>query len=473
MGPGVMRGARWFVAIAVAFASLAHAARGGDDTSAPNAATASRESLKDAVAQLARWCDERKLPVERDLTAQAVLVFDPDDAAARHWLGYMRRKDGTWFSTHPAAPTDSGKDALPEWEKRRAEIADALRAAVAETKKTVLVRETAALRDRACRALLTLVPDDAAARADDGEVFVRDKWLLAESAETAAGRKRIADIADAARKSTANVKVECRTDVDWPVVASLEGLTLRSRLDRRTTENLAKRFLQARRLFADVFGVETSLCKGLEVFALASFDENEAFVAGLSGLTDAQRKSFTQCGSYWMDDERLVLAHDDLRNREDVAVRHALQTMDSPCGPVCAAPPWIGEGAGMYLTYALVKTRLTAFVSNTDYVDQLVSREASDEKADWVTVVRRMIDRGVEPRIPILVGLPLDSMSKEDGLVAYALAAYFLEGRPKDLKSLLVLMHLGHDFHDSLAIICRTDAEGLECRFRRWLRETK
>lgn len=62
--------------------------------------------------------------------------------------------------------------------------------------------------------------------------------------------------------------------------------------------------------------------------------------------------------------------------------------------------------------------------------------------------------------------------AKDDGLLAYALAAYFLEGRPKDLEALLSALDASRtNQHEALAEVLGIDARVLQYRFVRWLRE--
>jgi hypothetical protein len=67
----------------------------------------------------------------------------------------------------------------------------------------------------------------------------------------------------------------------------------------------------------------------------------------------------------------------------------------------------------------------------------------------------------------------MNAMTKDDGLMAYALASYFVEGRPSDLAALLTGLSQAEKgaFHRVLAETCGVDVTALQARFVRWLHE--
>ena len=429
--------------------------------------------FRDKLESLAGWCDERRLFVERSRAAEALLLFDPDHERARDWLGFRRAKDGSWTRTEPPPAVDANKEALPEWTRRRDDLAAPFRSRTATPVPRPMFRKAAALRDRVNRALVGLLPDDPVLRENNGETRVAGTWMLKESAATAAGRRRMADAVREARKAAAKLKPEYGREPDWVAVFGLGDLTVRSALPKSVSEEFARAVAGGRELLSRVLETPLKPSGTIRVYAFADYWSHKRFLGARSDLSEEERKHDENMSGYWIGSQDLVLWYVDQPNRVDAAARLAISAADTGLGRMYLASDWMGEGMGMYLTYALVGTRLTVFVQDTEYSDEAIGRESADPRSDWVALARRMVDTGHDPKIPIVVGTPLNSMTKDDGLMAYALAAYFLESRPEDAAKLVGLTQFGTTFHDALAMVCGLDAEGLQARFIRWLHETK
>lgn len=470
--------ARWTSSLATA--ALAAAALAGDAPAGPAAPPRVDDALVSAfpaqLGELAAWCDGAQVLAERNRVAEAMLLFDPDDARARAWLGFRAEGEGKWKRVPGPLAANLAKEALPEWERRRDDLTAPYRAmspAARAMRWTSKDPKVAGLRDRVRRALVALAPDDAALRDLDGETHAGGRWILRETAATAAGRRRVADLARDARKAAAKAEAAWSREPDWVSVLSIGGFTVRSAFPKSDTEEIARGIVGARELFSRVFENEASIPDGLVVFLFADYWSHKRFLESRTDVKPERRKECLDLGNYWIGDGALVCYDEPQAERVDGLVRQTLSNVKSKIGRMYRASDWMGEGLGMYLTHALVGTRLTAFVQSTQYSDESVGREISDARSDWVALARRMVERGFEPKIPILVGTPLNSLTRDDGLFAYALGAYFLETRPSDAARLIARTQDGTNFHRALAETCGTDAEGLEVRFLRWLRETK
>ena len=428
--------------------------------------------FRDKLESLAVWCDERRLFVERSRAAEALLLFDPDHERARDWLGFRRAKDGSWTRTEPPPAVDANKEALPEWTRRRDDLAAPFRSRTATPVPPPMFRKAAALRDRVNRALVGLLPDDPVLRENNGETRVAGTWMLKESAATPAGRRRIADAAREARKAAARLKAVSSNEPKWTSVVEVGGAVVRSDFSRPGSEEIARGFLAARDLLSRVFATEVTP-SGVRLYVFSCWSSHKRFLDTRTEMTEEQRKRDEGLSAYWLDEEVIASQCFEQTERIDGVVRQSISNADTGLGRMYRASDWMGEGMGMYLTYALVGTRLTVFVQDTEYSDEAIGRESADPRSDWVALARRMVDAGHDPKIPIVVGTPLNSMTKDDGLMAYALAAYFLESRPEDAAKLVGLTQFGTTFHDALAMVCGLDAEGLQARFIRWLHETK
>lgn len=426
------------------------------------------------LRELGRWCGDARLGERRAVVAEALLLFDPDDADARAWLGQRPEGKDQWGRDPQAKPPlDLAKEALPEWDRRRA----ALAADVLATARPAVTSDpkTARLRDRVRRAVAALVPEEARARELAGEVKSGGRWVLRETAAAAEGRKRLERAATDAKRSTAKLKFETSAEAEWVTTLKLGKFEVRSMYARSQTEDVALGMIRARELLARALQLEPPPLPEFQVRIFADYWSCERYVKKHTRLTtDDQRKRALQGASHWIGNEELICRDtDDEPHRLDGLVRQAISTAKLSCGRMYLAADWMGEGVGMYVTYLLLGTRFTVFTQRADYSDELAVRELATTRADWVSTVRGMVERGYDPKVPELVGAPLVTLSRDDGLVAYALAAYFLQTRPADAAKLIARTQGKVTFHQALAEICDMDAEGLEHRFLRWLRETK
>jgi hypothetical protein len=191
------------------------------------------------LAALAAWCDQAGLAVERNRVAETILLFSPDDATARNWLGFKGEGEGKWKRVPTPPPLDSNKDALAEWTSRR----DAL---VAPFRGTLLAMATApnpriaGIRDRVLRSLVALAPEDREFRVLNGETYAGGRWVLNETVATAEGRRRIADAARQLLAAALRTKLQETPELTVFVFADCgidaEGLDFRFRRWLRETK---------------------------------------------------------------------------------------------------------------------------------------------------------------------------------------------------------------------------------------------
>ena len=424
---------------------------------------------------LGQWCETSTLLAQRARVAEALVLLSPENEHGRAWLRWKRQKDGSWRQASTKPFFDEKTELLPEWQKRRAEVADPLRDSLSPLLERKEDWRTAGPRDRILRALIAMRPDDADLRAANGEVLVSGKWLLSESSQSAAGRKRIAAAAaEADREALKASKDFLRPPSPFASSAGTQDFTLYATLPEADATALAARVVAARLLVERVLDVRVHHYPRLVIRVFASHPEAMRYLDTRTDVREDRRAFAKRCLTSWFSGSEFFVSADDPASRLDECVRQVLATLGGDVVELTKAPAWIGEGFGMYLTQALVGTRLTPFVKPSEYSDTSLAKELSDPKSDWVAAIRKqVIEKGVAPNLPILASLPLNSMTKDDTLMSYALAAYFLEGRPSDSLALLRDLKDKRSFHRALAECCNVDAAGLETRFVRWLRETK
>ena len=448
------------------------------DTSAAFASEVAKavEPFVPKLEALGQWCETSTLFIERAQVAEALLTIDTNHAKARGWLRYKRQKDGSWKQTSTRPFFDEKVDLLPEWSKRREEAVGPLRE---ELEGFLSRREdwhTAGIRDHVIRTLVALWPEDAGLRERNGEKQFNGRWLLKESEGLDGRRRRIRELAAAADKAArAELAKFTPFDSERSVSFRTAEFTVKSDIPLRDAQEVAVRLIAARALYEGALGVKTSFPERFIVHVLPNVAAGRRFLASRPEVPEAHRRAVDGLDSFWIDNDELVLAEDQADERVDAGVRHVLAMLRSrDVGCLFGMPGWMSEGVGMYLTHALLGTRLTVFVKETKYADDDIHRELADGGYDWVQAVRRLvIEKDVPPGLRTLTGTPLNSMTKDDALMAYGLAAFFLAGRPEDLRALMARIAYGHEFHESLADTCNVDVDALELRFVRWLREMK
>jgi hypothetical protein len=332
------------------------------------------------------------------------------------------------------------------------------------------------VRDRVLRVLLAVLPDDADLRGANRETQVKGgRWVLAETAASQAGRDRVAAAVKAARAAAAEARqtvVLGRSRGEWKVSVTTQAIEILSQLTQPETDDAVRAALVSHALMGELFGRPATLRRGFRVYLLPDLQSSAGFLAKISELSDAEREHFERYGSYWLDGE-LVVALSAHAERLDCVSRQVMPGVTTPIGRLLDTPPWIREGLGMYLTYQLLGTRETVFVQSGSYDDEALAREVAQVNSDWVQIARKLVERGYDPNLAVLTGLPMNAMTKDDGLMAYALASYFVEGRPSDLAALLTGLSQAEKgaFHRVLAETCGVDVTALQARFVRWLHE--
>jgi hypothetical protein len=475
------------VALSVAALAATPAARAGDDAAASAPASRPEENAAfNAEAQaasapflpelekLGQWCNDSALMLRRSYVAETLIGLNPEHELGRKWLRYKRDSDGTWLITSAKPFFDEKPALLPEWENRRVPLAarmhDALEPLIAQRSDW----RTAGTRARLLRALVAIDPDDEDLRERAGEVRAGKKWVLKESAAVVDRRRKILDAAFSARADALKA-VKDLTSSPSPLGISLgtPEFKVMSALPADDVRQVAIRVVAARSLYERVLGTHVSYQPGLTVSLFGSREAAMRYVDARRDVTEERRRFAKDRTTYWLTGTEFVVSATEFDHRIDECARQVFSSLVGAERELWGAPAWMGEGVGMYLTYVLIGTRLTPFVTASKYADDSIHKELADPKCDWVQAVRKKVaDRPVPLGLRILTSLPLNSMTEDDTLIAYALAAYFIEGRPADLVSILRDLKTGANFHQALANTCAVDADALEVRFVRWLRET-
>ena len=92
---------------------------------------------------------------------------------------------------------------------------------------------------------------------------------------------------------------------------------------------------------------------------------------------------------------------------------------------------------------------------------------------NWLEEGRRLLSGPNAPHLEFLLGKSVNNMRDEDLLFSYVLAAYLLEGRPKETPTILRRIGAGNHPVKVLEEELGRPLREIEARLLRWLEETR
>ena len=432
--------------------------------------------------ELAEWCKDWRLYRQRDLLSRLVLEVEPDHKGARKALKYNRQGDEWVQSRSYRLPRSHARDEhVAEYAERLAGALDPYKARVFRA----LERDSRLLapgaRERTLRKLLILEPNDVALRTVLGERQHAGRWVLEETAVAAEGGRAVAALAEAAYEdvdrpeSDAPTKGERKLGVHWRSTLKTPGVRVLGTTPRKEVDETARVTEAVAGLFQRVFGHGQPHRRGYTIFLVQGGDEREALLANMPGLPDATKGLLRQAGGGWLGSGNRLGEWDvNPARRLDGAARQTLGTLLMDAYGIDGRHGWAWEGIGLYRVYHMAGTRLTYFFGRSGYSSNRKTTLWPTMQAPetrWLAAARGLLQRDNAPGLEFLLGRDVDTMRDEDILVAYAVAAYLLEGRPDDAP--VILRRIGAGEHPVLVFedVTGESLPDLELRLRRWLDE--
>jgi hypothetical protein len=183
----------------------------------------------------------------------------------------------------------------------------------------------------------------------------------------------------------------------------------------------------------------------------------------------------TAAGGWLGSGQRLAEWDTSAERRRDGAARQVLGTMLMDRFGIDGGHAWAWEGFGLYLIHLQLGTRGTWFYQGSGYqpvADALTWTAVQDPAFDWHAYSRQLLTDPNGLRIEFLLGRPLNSMTSQDLVCSFTLAAYLLEGRPAETPKLLAA--IGRGDHPVLAFERELGfpITQLDERIVRWLDES-
>jgi hypothetical protein len=438
---------------------------------------ASRGLYVKGLLDLAAWCSDNELFLERDNLYHQVIDLEPDNLDARKGLRYARNPDGSWKEPAPRAVKNRSERALAEMPAKRGETmrpyCDSLLDFVERVHADVPVKQ------EVIDEVSTTDPDNPRLHQWFGDVQVEGRWMAAESA---AGKKRRAEIAtivkDAQQSLPAAVAATDTTgpkgtDRKWKVALESAHVRVLADLPEAECAELARSCEVAARVVHALLDSPIDFADKYTIYGFTKPEDKDSFAGKLKEFTVEGRALMLSRPIAGLDGTNdVLLSGADSAKRRDGAVRYMIARILNRAFGAEDRQGWLADGIGSYVTREVCGTRSTWFVLGTSSKDQaaLASR-MSAPSANWLDEAFKLLQGPKAIRLDSVVTLNLRSMRVEDMLCGHALATFFLEGHASEVAELLKRIGAGGTSPEAIQAMLGTTMEELRTRAVRWLRE--
>lgn len=471
---------------------------------------------------LAKWCQRNGLYAVRDMVFRDLLLYDTEHAAARKRLKY-KKVDGEWVqSDRYKHPKNFKPKNLPEYKKRRAEVEAGLATALDAVWALCTSLDDLAWAETAAGAWGERRPDDEAPAAalrgirlkryqalwgagkaaplaaletvlkeaypeDDGvrtlldEVEHEGDVILAETHRAiarrqvllAAAKKAVADHADAALDELG------RTDLELGLLKLKAFKSKHIRAAGTIPEAALKAFVAsmegAAPFFEAALGKAPDRRERLNAYLFAGVDELDAFIDRFPKADPALMKQQKEHGLhlFWANGNTLGAGPLAPKAQTELAlgVQFMLFFADTWFGHD-NLPGWLDEGLARHLSFLMTGTRFGIAVGGRyGAQDPTVTRDIPDAHGNWMKSGHARLGKLKSWELRLLLGKGIDAYNGIDGIKAYVLAVYLIEGRHEKAVPFLERLAAGDDPDLASRKILGLPLTILEHRMRRFLAE--
>jgi hypothetical protein len=461
-------------------------AHGQDEPPAPASfeeelAAASKALVPD-LEELSKWCRESRLYASLDHVWRAILALDSDHREARRGLRYHRvGRDGWRQSASYRVPRNRNDELEPQFRGKLTRVLDGYRINVLGfLDRDDLTRER---RREALTTLLQLDPTDATVRASIGEELIEGRWVLTESAATLERRHFIAFLAKASLDVAPESAVSEPTDaerafpIDWNAGRQTDRVRVLGTTGVTEVERAARVTHAIGDYFRTVFRERRDHRPDYLIYMLLNSRQRDLLLGAIDGVDEKTSSLVRRADGGWLGrGNRLGEWSLDPQRRIDGAARQTLGTMLMDAFGIDGRHGWAWEGVGLYLTYHLVGTRKTFFFQGGGYTPKTQTalwQRLQLADVNWLEEGRRLLSKPNAPHLEFLLGKSVNNMRDEDLLFSYVLAAYLLEGRPKETPTILRRIGAGDHPVRVLEEELGRPLREIEGRLLRWLEETR
>jgi hypothetical protein len=439
--------------------------------------------LRMALLELATWCADQKLFREQARQLEAILVLEPDDAAARAGLGYEKARSGGWERS-PKWKEQGNKnpEGLGDFKKKRAEVAgvffDAATKILEENKRDI----APGLRARIVGDMTAIDANDPRTRRAGGEEEAGGKWVLAETAASPPRRKRIQAWTKAAIATAGKPDVvdpagnEENFGVKWGTILETENLRVLGTGSKDETTKIAILCQAAGELFSKVFGAEVTHQTAFHVpiYVLADPTTKAEFLRNHPGIKPDEREKVAALGGFHLQGGYVIWGAES-EGRIDCAVRMVIGSFMNRQFGLGGDDGALYEGIGIHLTWFLTGTRLTWTVGERKYAQsgpEPLADKLRKAGADWFTPGYELWGGKSHPPLKPLLAKHLNDLMVEDMLASFAIGVWLIEGREHDAPRFLRAAGRKEVDAGSLEAF-GLEINQLEERIARWAKESR
>jgi hypothetical protein len=453
-------------------------AAGAREQDAASPREEAHQALVVGLEQYAGWCQEERLFVERNRAYSLILEFEPDHSSARKALGF-KKKGGVWSPPkRQKAAKNLDAEALKEAPERFSEAV----LPFTEVMLELLEEEGLAAVELAGieREILRVDPDNEPVRARRREVEQHGEWVLEETATARRRRVELKAIIHAAVRGAPHPTNDSLNERERDFglnfqVASTRELRVLSTADTEETLDLARDIQAARDAFDKIMDLESLLPRGCTVFVMANDGEGAAFLDRHPEIDARKRSSLAKLEGTGIDGTSDWAFWTGARDkRTDGVLRIAIGYLLFRSFSITVEQGWAYEGFGLYMTRALVGTRLTWMLHTGNGIASRralgIRNRLLDPTTNWIREAHGILGES-PPDFEALFQKNASSLTAEDLLASYALAAYLIEGYPEETPKLLGRIGNGLPPRKAFDVTLGTDLSQLAARLERWIAE--
>jgi hypothetical protein len=474
--------------LAPLIAALALAAPLQPGTDASRAATPPRSAARQDDAaklraelilkllELATWCNDKELFLQRDNVWRSVLALDPENAGARKGLRYSRDAGGNWKEPAPREVKDRNAAALPEFGKKRSEVVGAWRDklfALLDSQQADAGKRSAAFDE-----VLQIDPDDAVVRGLRGEARSGEKWVLQETLAGEARRAELRALVQKARAEPPKPEPLAPGPADlallpaWKASSSSDGMRLLAQTGEAEAKEMQTLTHAGCALLELVCGKPMPPTDGFTVYLVVDPAERDKLLAGIPAASEEEKKIWKASAGFGIPASASVVLWDkDGKRRIDCFARHLVASLLFKGFTIEAKQGWAFEGLGLYLAQQLCGTRMTWFIGSAAGEPAGLRGKLFAPKTDWFAEASRLLSSPKPPKLAELLGKELPAVKLEEMVLAQAFAAYLIEGLPAQLPELLQRTGAGESPSTVLEELTKRPLAETERRLVRWLSE--
>jgi len=441
--------------------------------------------LTTRLAEHAEWCKKKKLWLQRALTYEALLEFEPDHEEAHRALGHKKLRDGSWAPSKKPRPVDRSKkkDDLEEALERRAAISQPFIEALQRLFEERAQELTPEVRVRILADILAVDPDNVWARGQRYEVKHEGQWVMMEVANALARREELRALEALTREELKSPRSEKLTSLEeglglsFTAALELSGVRVVGTVEEEELTKCSDNLRVARTLLRAHVGRQCAYSSDFTYFLLRNASEKSLFLTNHPEVLDSDRSFYEGLESATLSGARHFGSWSDVKARRlDSACRQGISNMMYYGHEITAKQGWAFEGVGLYFTHAVLGTHLTWFVSPSRYMsaddDALFRAKLSRSSVDWLEEARILLEEDKLPKFHTVVGREVNRLSTEDLLVCNAAVAFLVEGRPGVLPKVLKQLGRGRSAHLAFLAEMNLDLLQFDERLRMWLVET-